>query len=637
MVEVVGFDEFKVQWLSDIIAGEPSAIELGHRFAQKIFTQWKNISDTSNDLIYTDGPGDGGIDLAYLEHAENLMDLSSDVSEDISDTWYLIQSKYGSAFHGRDTLIAEGQKIIFTLESINANSVSTQTKNLVARINQFRRNAYSYEKKERIVVVFATEKPLSDIEYQALDNVRLLGQEKLGSLFDVEAVSLETIYRNTLDDMAAADQARVHASIEGKLTQSGGNLLIGSLTLPNLYNFLKNYRSQTGDLDQLYEKNVRLFLGGRRAVNKNMRATLVDNPEHFGLYNNGITLVVKDFEDLQNGHWKLLEPYVVNGCQTTRTIWEVFQQKLEGGGHGIDPILDEWKGRTENGVIVAKIVRVGNGDENLLHNITRYTNSQNAVSEKDFVTLEESFHTWKKKIAEKYSLFLEIQRGGWDSQQAYQRQNPSSKQFTLWANAFDLLKVYGAGWLRQPGVAFGRNAAFVPGGTLYREIVEKQHMPFGVEDLFATYKLQQITNKYGFGRGAKKISRRLTRYLFYFVVLDLLRDVLGKAGLPTTRPDLTQCLVSLFLHSDQTAINELLDAAIGVIDEYLTQDEQSDEDTIFQEAVFKEDNDLNRFLKRDKLGQKEQTPILFDLLTSNKRSMGRGQRSTRDLIIEVIS
>ena len=637
MIDFVNFDEFKEQWLSDIKDGDPSTTELGRRFAHKIFTQWKDINDASDDLIYTDGPGDGGIDLAYLERGENLQEANGEVSSNSPDIWYLVQSKYGSSFRGRDTLIAEGQKVISTLENTNGAGSSPQTQNLLARLNQFQQNTKTTEQEDRIILVFATEQPLTIEENKSLDNVRLLGQTRLGSLFDVEAVSLETIYRNTLDDMAAADQARIRVSIRGNLTLSGDNLLIGSVALPQLYEFLKSYRAQTEDLDQLYEKNVRLFLGGRRAVNKNMRATLNDNPEHFGLYNNGITLVVKDFQQFPGDEWELLEPYVVNGCQTTRTVWEVFRQKLEAGGHGIDPILDEWNARTQNGVIVAKIVRVGNGDENLLHNITRYTNSQNAVSEKDFVTLEEGFHVWKKQMADKYSLFLEIQRGGWDSQQAFQRQNPGRKQFKRWANAFDLLKVYGAGWLRQPGVAFGRNAAFVPGGTLYKEIVEKQYVPFGVEDLYAAYRLQEISEKYGFGRGAKKISRRLTRYLFYFVVLDLLRDVLSKAGLSTSRPDLTSSLVSLFLHSDQTAVNELLDAAIGVIDEYLTQDEQSDEDTILQEAVFKEDNDLNRFLKRDKLGQKEQTPILFDLLASNKRSMGRGQRSTRDLIVEVIS
>ena len=54
------------------------------------------------------------------------------------------------------------------------------------------------------------------------------------------------------------------------------------------------YRGKTGILDQLYEKNVRQFLGSRRKTNRRIADTLRENPELFGLYNNGITIVVSD-------------------------------------------------------------------------------------------------------------------------------------------------------------------------------------------------------------------------------------------------------------------------------------------------------------------------------------------------------
>lgn len=57
-------------------------------------------------------------------------------------------------------------------------------------------------------------------------------------------------------------------------------------------------------------------------------------PERFGLYNNGITIVVTDFVLGEDGVIELIEPYVVNGCQTTRIIWEVCYQKLEAGWYG---------------------------------------------------------------------------------------------------------------------------------------------------------------------------------------------------------------------------------------------------------------------------------------------------------------
>jgi hypothetical protein len=41
-----------------------------------------------------------------------------------------------------------------------------------------------------------------------------------------------------------------------------------------------------------------------------MQKTLQDEPERFGLYNNGITLVAEDFNIRPDGEIELMEPYV---------------------------------------------------------------------------------------------------------------------------------------------------------------------------------------------------------------------------------------------------------------------------------------------------------------------------------------
>ncbi|MGN6727620.1 MAG: hypothetical protein ACTHLZ_17005 [Tepidisphaeraceae bacterium] len=41
-------------------------------------------------------------------------------------------------------------------------------------------------------------------------------------------------------------------------------------------------------------------------------------------------------------------------------------------------------------------------------------------------------------------MFLEPQRGGWESRRTLQKQRPDVKQFTDAANAFDLLMTFGA-------------------------------------------------------------------------------------------------------------------------------------------------------------------------------------------------
>ncbi|HEX2950393.1 MAG TPA: AIPR family protein, partial [Armatimonadota bacterium] len=367
--------------------------------------------------------------------------------------------------------------------------------------------------------------------------------------------------------------------------------------------------------------------------------TLRGEPERFGLYNNGITIVVADFKPQdQNGTFELVEPYVVNGCQTTRTIWEVCQQLLQSGGTGFDSALEDWRQRLQQGVVVTKVVKVGLAGDALLENITRYTNSQNAVREKDFLALTRDFNVWAAQMAER-DIYLEVQRGGWDSQRAFQRQHPTVKQFSLYANAFDLLKVYGAGWLREAGIAFGRNAAFAPDGTVFKRIMDDGGEPFDVDDLYAANLLHQSAEFYKFGRGANFASRKQTRFLYYMVVMEILREVMHAVSLPAGRKDITKAFIRLNRPAHEHAKRVLLDYAVNLIDEYLAPEM---EDSVFHEPSYADFNhDLNAYLKWEQLGKTdEQSPKFRQLLKSYRRLMERKEPSTglsqRDIVVDAI-
>lgn len=168
--------------------------------------------------------------------------------------------------------------------------------------------------------------------------------------------------------------------------------------------------AETRDLDLIYEKNVRKFLGRakRLMLELLLLSGKIQNASDFII---GITIVVEDFKLLESDKYELTEPYVVNGCQTTRTIWETLYKKLEAGGTGVNPELEEWKNRLKKGIVVVKVVKVGENGDELLTNTTRFTNSQNAVGQKDFIALEGNFRVWAKEMGNTYNIFLEIQRG----------------------------------------------------------------------------------------------------------------------------------------------------------------------------------------------------------------------------------
>ena len=620
----VTFEEFCEEWLREFTESDLSPFEKGQKFAFKLVSQWLDVTDDDEDLVLCDGSGDGGIDIAYLRRAD-IDDSEQDSSSEEGDTWYLIQSKYGTAFQGQETVISEGRKVITTLAGENTR-LSENVNQLMGRLNTFRQQA---SERDRIILVFAAERPMNEADRQALRDVYSLGRERISPIFDVEDISLQTIWevRDT------TQQSATSLPISGNFVDPSSGLRVGTIRLTDLYKFLSAYRDKTGNLDQLYEKNVRQFLGSRRKINKGIAETLRNTPELFGLYNNGITIVVSDYSKKTDGSCVLFDPYVVNGCQTTRTVWEELRKRLDAGGTGQSETVDKWRERAAQGVVVTKIVK---SDNARITDITRFTNSQNAVREQDFIALRSDFRTWASAMADRYGVFLEIQRGGWDSQKAYQKAHPTSRQFIEFANAFDLIKVYGAGWMCEPGTAFGKNAPFLPQGSIFKHITSGDE-PFDVDDLYGAYRLQGLADQFKFGRGAEDPSRRQTRFMFYFVVLEFLRETLIRANnkAPSTKEQ-TNALLALLQEENQYALQGLLDSAIEVIDEYLNRESY---DSLFKEPRFQDD--LNAFLKSEQLGRNlDSTPFFNSLLTEHKRLFGRssrGQPSPRKLVTQAIA
>ena len=166
-----------------------------------------------------------------------------------------------------------------------------------------------------------------------------------------------------------------------------------------------------------------------------------------------------------------------------------------------------------------------------------------------------------------------------------------------------------------------------------KEFIEGE--PFGVEDLYAAYLLHTATDTYKFGRGAEADSRRQSRFLYYMVVLDLLREVLSRANLPVGHRGLSSSMIKLFAPGNEHAREALLDVAVEVIDTYLTQ---GGENSLFDEPAYKNTFyfDLNGFLKWERLGKTEaDTPRLRAQLAVTKMFMGQkmgGQPSRRELV-----
>ncbi len=175
-----------------------------------------------------------------------------------------------------------------------------------------------------------------------------------------------------------------------------------AINVYEIYNMLK----ESFEIDyDLFDKNIREYLGitGKRGkTNKEIKTTLLDDTERnrFFYYNNGITIICDDFyKNKNNNKWflNLSQPQIVNGCQTVNTIYNTIEELLENESEG--DIVKLFK----NCSVLVKIFKVNkrNDSEKIIYeNIVKYTNTQTAISAKDFaskdnyfINLQENFST----------------------------------------------------------------------------------------------------------------------------------------------------------------------------------------------------------------------------------------------------
>lgn len=171
---------------------------------------------------------------------------------------------------------------------------------------------------------------------------------------------------------------------------------------------------------QLLESNVRTFLSARGKVNKGIQRTLADQPEMFLAYNNGLTTTATGVEITRGADgprlMRLHNWQIVNGGQTTASLAHFMRGASD---RSIDSVH-----------VAMKLVLVApDSASETVSSISRFANSQNAVSEADLFSNSE-FHIRLEQISRRLMApalegqqyqtkwFYERARGQWDNQRA---------------------------------------------------------------------------------------------------------------------------------------------------------------------------------------------------------------------------
>ena len=332
-----GFSENIKESIHGYVESAKSDVEKGNNFLHWVLTRvFEATGDDAADAI-VDGANDLGID-AYLpvDFSENKIRL--------------FQSKYGTS-HSLDA-IAKFKEDAKRLLEKDVTKMRPELAHLVTKIK---------EKNLKVECCYVTDQK---VEFE----------DELVDVIDINQI-IERLWAR-IKKPAAGKKSPLR--LEKMLRHE--NTILGIVKLRELTDFVTKNR------DYVFESNIRQWMQFKTTVNKGLRETLQNDPNKFFYYNNGITIVVNDFEERGENGLTLYAPQIVNGAQTSNSV------------------LDHAK-RTRNmeGSMTVTIIKAD--DEQEQNNITKYRNSQNSVRGKDLVSLMD-FHKSIKSQLKNSGFFL---------------------------------------------------------------------------------------------------------------------------------------------------------------------------------------------------------------------------------------
>ena len=454
------------QSINEDVSKGTSNTEKGARFLEWVVIR---LLDTSPDEIrnqITDGKDDEGID-AWIK--PNLESENGGIIQ-------LFQSKYGES-HDDSKIIKFENDVKKFLKSKLEDIPRQDMKQLLSMI-----------RKENLEpeLIYITNR---ETDFKS-DTVK------------VNVFGLKQIINKLWDELIGIPDG-VQESVELEELMPYKDTVIGILSLSQLRKFVNKTQSY------IYESNIRKYLQ-RTKINKGLKKTLENSASNVFYYNNGITIVVKDFK-IDGKNVALIEPQIVNGAQTSQTIYEYL------------PLITNAKGEVQ-------VTIIKESNDTTRKDITQFRNSQNSVKGKDLISLQ-AFHTGIRGQLKNFGFYYEQQAGAWlfmkpqeraiyRGHDEYTKYLPKDHENKIQAK--DAIQAMVAGIFENPTQPYSSIASFMPNGRHYPEVFDSK-LKENYRLLLYPYLVKCYGERLGYGDlQAKPEQKRYARLLFvtaYFKIL----------------------------------------------------------------------------------------------------------------------
>lgn len=308
----------------------------------------------------TDGFKDQGLDAIYFDTAEN--------------TLYLVQSKWSK---NATKTIESGdcQLFIQGIQALIRADFSDFNERIRHREAEMRANLLT-RADVRVVLVLGYTSPqeLADPVHKAL-TAFLNRQNNVGEqdVFTLETFNLKRLYLFLTGSASSKINLTIALSEWGKM-DSPYRAFYGQVKLADVAQWAPHGRA-------LWARNLRFYRGATE-VNEAMGNTAQKDPEWFWYFNNGITLLCNKVQKtLINGDARDYGIFecegvnIVNGAQTVGVVWELSKK-------------DAAHFTALDARVHLRMISLENCPEGFGSDLTRATNTQNRILNRDFAALD---------------------------------------------------------------------------------------------------------------------------------------------------------------------------------------------------------------------------------------------------------
>ena len=195
------------------------------------------------------------------------------------------------------------------------------------------------------------------------------------------------------------DRSFLHHNIGANPNGMPEQVLVGFVNVNQLIRLVDRYSN-----NELFEKNVRLFLGTGKEVNRRIIETITGNQSvWFGFMNNGVSITADTLDvnlppSKQKVRVRLRGMQIINGCQTVNALYHAkYAPELK----------DRFQG---NSSVLVRIYQIAPQNKPFLDALIIATNSQNAIRPEDLLS-NDSIQKTLQQIYHEYNVGYERKEG----------------------------------------------------------------------------------------------------------------------------------------------------------------------------------------------------------------------------------